>query len=126
MCIVGCRGGGAGGSALCSPSVCRSVVWRAVCTLVCMVPVLRECVLMCVLHILCPMRAAYSLQGQCTLLECDSVAFVSTEHVPWCYPQARPHACPMQAPCVRLRAPCESLWIHLEGGDYCPQTENSH
>lgn len=114
---------------------------RALCVAVgdCNGPSIVCCV--CILSTVCsrvssdslhPKCLTQSLQIRCTFPGCDSeplcVPFVSSGHAPWCCLWAYQLAPPPRAVsvCASLCVPRESLWIPLEGSDYCLPTENSH
>lgn len=131
VCVVcvfcGCRVGDMG--ALCALCVV-GVVW-----IVWVLCFLYVCHGVCVcekVYLQCPRCPAYVLWNCCTFSVCDfgplCICFMSMGYAPWCCLWASgfvplPNAGSLHA---SMSVPCESLWIHLEGGDYCLQTENSH
>lgn len=131
-CVIrvlrGCRGVI---GVLCVHCVLRG--WRGWCgyRVFCMCVVVRcvACAL-CVCAVYVCYESASSVSPVCDLHVfpvCDSVPlcvpFVTSGHAPRCRFVPLPHAGSVHA---STRVPCESLWRHLEGGDYCLQTEHSH
>lgn len=110
---------------------CGSYVFCMCVTVRCVV--YAVCVRVCVkAYPQCPRCPAYVLWDCCTFSLCDfgplCICFMSMGYAPWCCLWASgfvplPNAGSLHA---SMSVPCESLWIHLEGGDYCLQTENSH